>query len=413
MKYSQWIPWLSLGLATLLTGCGGSSSNGGEDTPPSSKERNLAVLTVIDQETGFLNLGSFEDSTIDNSEGIEVSAYCDYAIHGDYLYIFENRTGDKLFRYRKEGNNLVKIGEMNLGENSIAARINFVSATKAYVPLTGRGELLVINPDTMTEIKRIDLATYAPKNDANRTYPAYDGNPDPADGIIRGDRYYLALRQFDEATYDCQGDGHILVFNTANDEVVNNISDDRLCTIGTSFLRDTFFTDEQNNIYVNGFGAWGYHGPSRGAGLVRINQGSDDFDPDYFFDVKTPDLSSQGIEGGHVAYIYGPSYVGGDKAYTYMLVPALTSSPPDYVNDRNYQPFALDLIQKTITKLPIPATTGWSGGIYPHRDGKVLFTLSPKEGGDGLYWYDPTLNRVDTTPSIKTVGTPSYIRVFE
>jgi len=383
---------LSSVLALTLMGCGSSSSNGGDTQ---SSDANLLVHTMIDMQTSFINLARMSDSYVGNGSGIEVATSATPLWHDGKVYVLEGGSGgDKLYRYRHENKTLIKEAELSMGEEAGASAITFVNATKAYISLMNRGELLVLDLTDLTITKRLDLGKYA-LND--------DGNPEPTEAIIRDGKLYLTLQEFDQTTYDCSGDAHVIVIDTATDAVLSETTDARACIAGSHHEGTSgMFMDEVGDIYVYNAGAFGYHA-GRGEGLLRIKKGSDQFDPDYHFSFKTQDLTGE-IAGGAVSYANGLYYTGNGKLYAYLNVPAFSSNPPDYANDRNFQPFEIDIKTKVIKKLPLPAGVGWNHGIY-EKDNALYFALSGVNG-DGLYRYDMTSKTGGEAPALQTEGTP-------
>ncbi|MGD9212386.1 MAG: hypothetical protein PVI90_16515, partial [Desulfobacteraceae bacterium] len=155
------------------------------------------------------------------------------------------------------------------------------------------------------------------------------------------------------------------------------------------------------DIYVNNTGSFGYY-PNQNAGYLRINSGEDEFDPDYYFSIT--DLTGLDVAGGVASYAYNDAYLSNGQVYTNLFIPALTSNPPDYANDKNYQPYMLDLYNQTATKLDMPATIGWSTDLIKYN-GDIIFGLTTVNGS-GLY------RPGESTPFLTTEGTPFFISSF-
>jgi hypothetical protein len=104
-------------------------------------------------------------------------------------------------------------------------------------------------------------------------------------------------------------------------------------------------------------------------------------------------------------------YFGNGIVYATGNIYALASNPPDYVNDRTYGSFKVDIINKTITKLDIPYSNGEAAsvGIFENQ---VLFGIAGTSAV-GIYSYDPATNKASTSPVVTTQGDPNQIEVFE
>ena len=381
---------LSLGTIALLSGCGSDSDSPSDE--PTVTDSDIAYSVRIDDITGFLNLTNLSmQSSLNNSKGVEIAPTVGVFRYKNNVYTSGSNINDKLTKYSSSNNKLTKVKEISVGENSMPTHFTFINDTKAYVSLAGSGELLVLNPSDMTITKRIDLSEYAMGEN--------DSNPEAGNGIIRDGKFYVGLGQIDSfQTFKCYGKASVLIIDTATDTILKHITDDRTCTAGwVDPLSKGFILDENNDIYVNATGSYGYY-PGINAGYLRIRNGKDEFDPDYYFSIT--DRTDLDIPNGKANYSYRGLYANNGIVYTTLMIPGLTSSPPDYINDKNYQPYKLDLYNKTLTKLDLPAASGTTGNAINYKD-KILYGLSAS-GGTGFYEIG------STTPDITTEGDPIF-----
>src|SRR3972149_7297122 len=87
--------------------------------------------------------------------------------------------------------------------------IELASATKAYISLLATNYILVVNPQTGQEIKKIDISAYA---------DSPDGIPEAAGMTIVGNRLFVALQKLNTwSCYNPTDTGKILVIDTVND----------------------------------------------------------------------------------------------------------------------------------------------------------------------------------------------------
>ncbi len=183
--------------------------------------------------------------------------------------------------------------------------------------------------------------------------------------------------------------------------VLNHTTDDRTCSTGRPVSNVGIFMDENKDIYVNNLAGFGYY-PGMNSGILRIKNGQDSFDPDYYFSMT--DLEGLEMGNGKTTGFTSEFYKDSGELYVTLNIPSLASNPPDYINDKNYQPFMLNVHDKSVSKLNLPETNGWTAGIISYGD-KVLYGLST-ENGDGLFRYDPVTAEGDQIPYISTVGLP-------
>ena len=391
-------------LAGLMAVWGCSDSNDDIDGGANAGEADLAVSLRIDDTTSFLNMVNGGVTTnLTNADGVEIATSSGIFANNGAVFVTDCLQGDKITKYTvTEDNNLVKAAETTVSDSGGAMPTNlfFVSDTKAYLTLPGTGELLVIDPTDLSITKRIDLSPYA--LDANGETGGADTNPEPSDGVIRGGKLYLGLGQIDSlSTGYCRGKASVLIIDTATDEVLKHITDDRTCLTGTISPNHGMTLDENGDIYVNNNASWGYY-PGLNAGFLRINSGEDDFDPNYYFSIT--DLQDLDVTGGTAAYAYQTAYGGSGLLYTTLFIPGLTSNPPDYVNDKNYQPYVLDLYNRTVEKLEMSPTTGWSSYCIEY-DGDIIYGLTTVNG-TGLY------RAGETVPFMTTEGSPFMFTNF-
>ena len=397
---------IALSLATItfftlisLLGCGGDGNDVGSGG--STGEPDLIVSVRIDDTTGFINMvDASVDGSITNANGAEIAPSSGVFAYNGYVYTTGSRDNDKIAKYAvNEDSSLSKVAETTVfqGGGSIPACIIFVDDTKAYVTLAGVGELLVFDPTDLSITKRIDLSAYA--MDADGEFGGDDTNPEPSGGVIRDGKLYLGLGQIDSlSTFYCRGKASLLIIDTDTDEILKHISDDRTCVTGAISPNHGLILDENGDIYVNNTASFGYY-PGLNSGFLRIKNGEDDFDPDYYFSIT--DLQDLDVPGGVAGYAYNETYLSNGELYATLFIPALTSNPPDYVNDKNYVPYMIDLYNQRATKIDMLPSIGWSTHVVKYND-DIVFGLTTVNG-TGLYYANETM------PFLTTEGNPYFI----
>lgn len=330
---------------------------------------------------------------------------CASAQWNDWFFVLEPMSSGKIFRYDMDDNNdLSGPLELSFGGGSGPSQITFLNNQKAFVSLSNLGKIAVINPTTMKKISEIDLADYAAGG---------DGSPEPTTSIIRGDYLYVALSQKVSimAAHDTLGCVAIIDVNT--DTLVKIISDSRVENLGSiDESNSTVFMDDNDNIYFYSNAVWGYQDGIQ-EGFLRINNGETEFDQSYSFNLTSASLSD--IPGDAISYGLSFRYAGSGIVYSSLLVPALTSNPPDYMNDRNYQSVKIDLINKTITKLTVSPTDGRNAkAIMMENNGTILMgqnSLGSKPSG--LYRYYPKGDSLSNDPVLEIDGSIYFLYELE
>jgi hypothetical protein len=370
-----------------------------EDNPagPSGGKRDIAMSMGIG-EGMFFGTTPLDGTTQDGSDFYEHNAQSTSMQWGSWLFVTEPMTSGKLYRYTIGADNILSGPlELSLGAGSGTSNISVASANKAYVSLHNSGKIAVINPTAMMVSGEIDLTNYSVSS---------DGSPDPSTSIIRDNLLYVALSQRASVMSAHDTAACVAIIDITTDAVIKVIWDSRATSLGGPDESNcTVFMDESRNIYFYSYAMWGYQ-PGIRDGILRIKNGETEFDTSFYMGI------SGTMVGAHpVSYGLTIRYAGNGIAYSSLLVPALTSNPPDYLNDRNYQPVKIDLTNKIITALPIQPVSGWvAKAILVEKSGTVIFgqnqgSTSPM----GLYRYDPATNTLNITPVLKTSGMPYHL----
>ncbi|MBM3279841.1 MAG: hypothetical protein FJY95_17435 [Candidatus Handelsmanbacteria bacterium] len=246
-------------------------------------------------------------------------------------------------------------------------------ATLSIHCLEGKRIAVVINLDTMTKTKRIDLVIY--------TLGDGDNNPEPANSILRDGKRYAALLQ-EISAFNPHPGAHVVIIDTAADTVIKAISDPRTLSIDGGGTTDSPCVDEKGDLYLYGYGLWGFSTVLDG--FLSIRKGEDEFDPTYFFSIKEKTISH--VPGNNTSYQDIRTYWGKGVIYGFLNIPANTSNPPDYVNDRNYQPFRSDLHNHVFEKVDLPDPVWRPRRVgHEHRRGNRVFHPRPQDRKNQTY----------------------------
>ncbi len=393
----------------LMTGCGGGGSS--SSSGPTGDTGDIVISTIIDNNTGFMSLIDGSKSSMTNDNGLEVTASKGVYTYKGNVYVTGALTDNKIAKYSVNSDNslkLVKEFSINDSGNSIPTTFIFVNENKAYLPLAGSGELLDINLQDFTVRDRIDLSDYA--MDGNTTLHSAGGtdtNPEPSAGVIRDGKLFLALGQVNflghtEGAFLCRGKASVLVIDIATNTIEKHLTDNRTCTSGSISPGAELTLTDDGDIYVNNTASFGYDARGFRPGYLRIKAGEEQFDPDYFFNIGDLDLSADfpdmNASLARTPYAYKEKYHNGTLYVTTLVLGLTTLDPNDFIGNKNYQPYALDLENQTATKIDMLPTNGWSAHITTYK-GDLVFAGSTVDG-NGIYKLG------EKTPFIATEGFP-------
>jgi hypothetical protein len=377
-----------------------------EDDPSSDPSEGLdkfvigTNITTANPIVGYV--GTLKDLTVtgfDNSKSRQTTNYPYVTLYKDDVFVMPQRYGDIVKKYTRQADGtLLENGSFTAPSASVPICVVIESDTKGYCSLFGAGKILVFNPSTMAITETIDLTSYG----------LNDGNPDPNVLTLHNGKLYVACSQ----TTDGFTSAHpvqVLIIDVNNNNGITSATDSRSTWAGSINEQKSLFFDESGDMYIFCVASYGFGGPSQKCGFLRIRSGETSFDPNYFFNVA--DYSIDGVPGSKVDYLQRMRYAGNGIVYSTGNIYALASNPPDYVNDRTYGSFKVDVRNKVITKLDLPYSNGMAACVLPFEN-KILWGLATTTGV-GIYSYDPSTNTASTSPIINTQGDPSIIEAFE
>ena len=355
------------------------------------------LMNIVENSAYFTTFSNLEQDNVTNADGYEVVQMARPMFYKNMVFAAEFSLGDNITKYtRGSDGRLTKGGAVNLGSGSQIGEIAFAGDTKAYASMLGLGKMGIFNPTTMEKIGEIDLNPYA----------ADDNNPSPGMCIFRDGKVFVALTQ-KTSQMTAHDSAWVAIIDVATDEVEKVIIDPRVTGIGFAGHGNAFM-DENNHIYFYSHGMFGYQEGAK-EGFLRIKSGETEWDEDFHYSMS--ELTFDGVTGSKAIYTMAMEYGGDGIVYAMGMVPGQTSNPPDYENDKNYQPCKLDFINNTITKIDLPATCGYGAMGITRKDDTVIFALAA-EGGVGLYTYDSATGETSGSPVTTVEGYPNYVKYF-
>lgn len=384
--------------ASLLFVCLQTACNDDKNDPvPVPDEANYVYSTIVGENSYVGTIDKFETiSQLSNSNSLVHPKTALLYPYKDYLYVIEIESNEKLFQYRKSGGDLQLVKTLSLPAQSFPRNLTFKNDNEAYLSCGMTDKVLVINTVNLSITKEINLSSY--KLDAQCI-------ASPGASIIRDDLLYVALWQLKAPQYPNAG-SYMAIIDTKTNEPVKMISTQAATMASSSDPAGDPFVDEKGDIYIYCPGGYGYV-PGYKEGFLRIKKWETEFDNSYCFPIAGVNVAS--IPGNKANYIYQKVYTGNGKVYGYVNVPGAASPVPDFVNDRTMQPVIIDIYNKTVEKLNLEPSVGWSCCIEQSGD-KLIWGMVSSEGA-GFYIYDYPSRKTEKV--VKTTGSPFRIREFK
>lgn len=394
-------------LSTIFISASGLVSCDNNDTPepePTKTKQHFVCINTVDQKIDYL--GTFSDlrqKFVDNKKAHEFAFGAYPFALGNTVLIADGNGGDKVHKFTRDADGyLIRNASVTFGQGAAPGEITFSDDGKAYVVLSQRGKISILDIQTMKQTAEIDLSKYAYK----------DNNPNPGCAVLSKskDKLYVALQQKQTRYTAYPGIGaEVAIINLKTNQVEKVIKDERVGFVGL-FRHTIAFTDELGDMYFYSLGMEG-NKPLKD-GFVRIKNGTDEWDRDYYFQLsKTP---ATGIDKPHgwILYYY---YAGDGIVYACINIPSLTlhdDPAQSSILDFNYQPVRIDVRNKTTEKIDLPLTTSMGCFVYGKWKENIIFGMTCKEG-TGYYTYNPKTKACSNKPVVTTVGVPSSLVVFE
>lgn len=320
------------------------------------------------------------------------------------IYVFPDYMGGTELKLRRfvlnDANQLELKGSMTLPANSSAAIVVEASSEKAYVCCQSLDLLIVFNPQSMTEISRIDVS-----NLRNEGVSAYPGAMYIRDGIL-----YVTLEQFNAQWMPNENSLEFALYNVSDDTFIKKI---RNTTLGYAaptrpIDNQSIFEDENGDLYFNCVGSFGYI-PGLDSGIARIKKSSTEIDETYNFNLQKTRV--EGLAGDYLQCIFMCRYIGGGKMYAYGYSPALDPTNTNTYTARTVIPVVVDIYNKSIKIIEgMPLSNGH--GVAMGKHGNKMVYGSANNEYNGFSSVDLTTGEVET--KIVTVeGFPSFFYSFE
>jgi hypothetical protein len=171
-----------------------------------------AFVTTSDYETGFFATINVRNKSVTKYQ-LELSSDAVARTIDGKIYVV-NRFGQDNITVFSPQNFAKPLIQFSTGNGSNPHDIVLASSNKAYVSLYEKGYLLVVDPTTGIELKRIDISSFADK----------DGVPEADRMVIVDGILYVALQKLDRNNYfEPAGNGEILMIDIESDTIIGSI----------------------------------------------------------------------------------------------------------------------------------------------------------------------------------------------
>jgi hypothetical protein len=353
-----------------------------KDKEPENPNKANYALTVTggvypSQTTYLFGSNQFPFGSVGTTNAAELTSSGQMYKYGANVYINTFGAPATLRKYEFDATGKPKqIGSFSvLGLKTFGA-VDFISDTEAYAASNGFAgipKLVKFNPTTMQITGTIDLSSLQ-KPGATEVYYL---------GLVHRDNNIFMGVNYQDASFSNLADSvFVAVINKSTGTVTKLIADGRSSEMWnggseSSFDPKALIKDDNNDIYVMGFANNG-----KPSGVLRIKNGTTDFDPTYFFNLNT-------ATGKPCLGLY---YFGKGQVFT-MRYSDVVAYPFD--SDANYDPLAaaeyykIDLSAKTSLgniAPTLPKVFGVSTFMTKWDNEKIYFSV-PAATSNSIYSY--------------------------
>lgn len=309
--------------------------------------------TYPTQTTYIFGTVEFPTGTVSTANAAELSSHGQMYKYGGEVYIATFGAPATLRKYNFDAAGKPKqLGSISVPGLKTFGAVEFMSETEAYAASNGFGgipKMVRFNPSTMEILGYIDL-TSLQHPDATEIYYL---------GLVQRDNYLFMGVNYQNASFENLEDAVLVAVINKNTSTVEKVIKDTRTNMmwngGTtaSFSQSCLIKDASGDIYVNGFAKNG-----KPSGILKIKNGTTDFDASYFFDLDA-------VTGKPCLGIF---YFDNSNVFTVRYNDAV-AYPFD--TDANYEPYAAGELYKI--DLAAKTTTGNLSGSLPKFFGNAAF----------------------------------------
>ncbi|MDX1959764.1 MAG: hypothetical protein SFU98_14405 [Leptospiraceae bacterium] len=318
------------------------------------------------------------------------------AVHSDAIATYQNglvyivnRLGRDNIQVLNPSLGFLTILEFSVGAGSNPQDIIVVNSTKAYVSLYSKNYLLVVNPSSGVEIKRIDLSKFS--ETITNSSSGLDGNPEAHRMYLYENKLYLQLQRLDRndsSGFPAPTDfSYLLEFDTLNDSLIGAYRTPSSNPLG-----------KMHKVDLNGVPHLLMCLPARLGFLSKLDGGVYAFNLLNKKFLPNPIYSEQIAKGDILDIVIKPNEFG----YAYVLDPSFNKS---------IQKFSLSTGQKISELGFFSATAGNIGGLGISTSGK-FFVGDANFSKPGVSVFDVNTDQRLTPISIDVGLRPTQILIY-
>lgn len=282
-RIKQWK--LIIGLAGLIAFAGCSKDEKPDPDNPSDVNYVLTVTggTYPDQTTYLFGTHEFPADGVGTNNAAELPSSGVMYHFGTNVYVNTFGAPATLHKYSFDDSGTpVEQGSFSVPGLKTFGTVHFISETEGYAASNGYGgvpKLVRFNPSNMQITSNIDLGSLHKPESVGGDY--YFGMVDRDNHLFMGITYTDANG---EALYDSV---YVAVIDKTTGSVYKLLADGRSSEMwnggsAASFQPNCFFKDPSGDIYVVGYANRG-----KPSGILKIKNGTTDFDASYFFNLNT------------------------------------------------------------------------------------------------------------------------------
>jgi uncharacterized protein YkuJ len=327
--------------------------------------------TYPTQTTYVFGTEQFPSGSVTTANAAELSSSGQMYKYGSEIYIATFGAPATLRKYTFDETGKPKqTGSIAVPGLKTFGAVEFMSATEAYAASNGFGgipKMVKFNPTTMEILGYIDLSSLQVEGASEIYYL----------GLVERDGYLFMGINYQDASFTNLEDAVIVaIINKTTATVEKVIKDNRTNMMwngGTtsSFSPSCLIKDASGDIYVNGFANNG-----KPSGVVKIKNGTTDFDPSYFFNLDD-------VTGKHCLGIF---YFDNNNVFTVRY-----SDEDAYPFDGSAASefYKIDLTAKTTSgniSGSLPKFFGGSTFMTKWDSEKIYLNVSA-EGSNAIYSY--------------------------
>lgn len=359
-----------------------TSCNKDDIAPGKTIEYAAAVTggTYPSTTTYFMGFENIPSGTVGTENAVELSSNGQMFAYKGFGYISTFGAPATLRKYAFDENGKPKeVGSFVVAGLKTFGAVYFVSETEAYAAANGVAavpKLVRFSPSTMQISSSIDLTGIQKPGAGDVFYQ----------GLVHRDNYLFMPVNYQTPAFSNLADSlFVAVIDRTSGSVVKLIADGRTAVpwgggSEQGFTTNVIVKDETGNIYVQGT-----NGATVPSGIVRIKAGETNFDPGYFFNLRS-------VTGADCLGIY---YYGGGKALT-----CRTEIPANYPfggTAPDYKYWKIDLPGASsggTLSASLPAVYGFGSTFTALFNDKVYLSV-PTASTNSIYSFSPASGSVD------------------